>query len=163
MEISKVQTRSKNRYEKLKLKIESQTDNLVLVRDLVSDAARKFGFNDDDIYKIVLAVDEACTNIIKHAYNYDPNKDINITILMHDSKFTVVIRDKGKHFDPDSVRIPDMKEYLKQYKVGGLGMYLMKKLMDEVEYNIKPGVRNEVRLTKYLSREKVNNKILLQT
>jgi serine/threonine-protein kinase RsbW len=162
-EISKVQIRSRNKYEKLKLKIESQTHNLLLVRDVVSDAARKFGFVEEDINKIVLAVDEACTNIIKHGYNYDPDKDINITILMRDGEFTVIIRDKGRVFDPESVKIPDMKEYLRQYKVGGLGMYLMKKLMDEVEYDIQPGVRNEVKLTKYLSPGRTDNDIGLHT
>jgi serine/threonine-protein kinase RsbW len=159
----KVQNRSKHRNEKLRLKIESQTDNLILVRDLVADAARKFGFNDDDVHKIILAVDEACTNIIKHAYHNDPNKDISINIDMHDGRFTVVIRDKGKHFDPDRVSIPDMNEYLKQYRVGGLGMYLMKKLMDEVEYDIRPGIRNEVRLTKYLARKQEHRNFSLHT
>jgi serine/threonine-protein kinase RsbW len=137
---------------RLNLTIQSQTDNLMLVRDFVSDAARNFGFSDEEISKIALAVDEACTNIIKHAYNFDPTKDIMISIVTNGGKFVVMIRDKGKWFNPENIPMPNMHEYLTQFKVGGLGMYLMKKLMDEVEYNIQPGVKNEVKLVKYLHR-----------
>ncbi len=142
-----MQKSSKN---KLKLRITSHTSNLMLVRDFIADAAKNYGFNDDDINKIIMAVDEACTNIIKHAYECKPGLPIDITVDADDKKFSVIIKDKGKHFSPEQIKIPDMKEYLNQYKVGGLGIYLMKNLMDEIKYNIQPGVQNEVRLVKYL-------------
>ena len=65
-------------------------------------------------------------------------------------KFSVIIKDKGKYFEPKEICPPDMREYLKQYKVGGLGIHLMKSLMDEIKYKIQPGVQNEVKLVKYL-------------
>jgi serine/threonine-protein kinase RsbW len=132
--------------------IKSRTDRLITVREFVSEAARDFGFNDEDVSKIALAVDEACTNIIKHGYKYDPNKNITVTVQGGDRSFQVVIQDSGIRFDPDEVQSPDMKEYMRNYRRGGLGIYLMKSLMDKVEYRIAPGKNNEVRLTKFLSR-----------
>ena len=65
---------------KLTKTIESRTDNLLEVREFVLDAARTFGFSEEEASKIVLAVDEACTNVIKHAYHYAPDKKIQIVI-----------------------------------------------------------------------------------
>ncbi len=132
--------------------IESRTDRLIAVREFVSASARKFGFSDEEVSKIALAVDEACTNIIKHAYKFDPTKDITVTIRPRRRTFEVSIRDTGREFNPSDIMAPDMKEYLTHYRKGGLGIYLMKSLMDKVEYDIDPGKKNEVRLTKYLPR-----------
>jgi serine/threonine-protein kinase RsbW len=136
--------------KKLSMNVPSKTENLSAVRDFISDAARRFGFADEDVSNIALAVDEACTNIIKHAYNFDASKEINIVVRMKSPEFEILIADKGKHFRPENVAMPDMKEYLTKYKKGGLGMLLMQKLMDKVEYRIQPS-RNVVRLVKYLS------------
>lgn len=132
--------------------IESRTDRLIAVREFVSASARKFGFTDEEVSKIALAVDEACTNVIKHAYKFDPTKEISVTIRPRGRTFEVSIRDNGREFNPSDVMAPDMKEYLTHYRRGGLGIYLMKSLMDKVEYDIEPGKKNEVRLTKYLPR-----------
>jgi len=132
--------------------IESKTERLIAVRDFVSAAAQEFGFTDEEISKIALAVDEACTNVIKHAYKFDPGKKITVTVKRGKGVFEVSILDTGKQFNPAGVQTPDMKEYLSQFRRGGLGVYLMKTLMDKVEYNFEPGQPNEVRLTKYLSR-----------
>ena len=134
------------------LHIESRTERLIAVREFVSKAAREFGFNDEDIGKIALAVDEACTNIIKHAYRFDPNKEITVTVRRKNEAFEVSILDSGTGFDPARIPTPIMKEYLSHFRRGGLGIYLMKSLMDKVEYGNGPGQKNEVRLTKYLSR-----------
>jgi serine/threonine-protein kinase RsbW len=134
------------------LTIESRTERLIAVREFVSEAARTLGFSDEDVSKIALAVDEACTNVIKHAYRYDPGRDITVTVGTAENAFEVAIRDHGVQFDPTGVQKPDMKEYLTNFRRGGLGVYLMRSLMDRVEYSIKPGERNEVRLIKLLPR-----------
>lgn len=133
----------------LNLHIPSRTEKLTLAREFVAEAAKVFGFKDDDVNNIALAVDEACTNIIKHAYNYAADQQIDIVVSMRKPAFEIIIEDKGKHFNPETVVMPEMKEYLSHYKKGGLGMYLMKKLMDKVEYSIQPQ-KNVVRLIKYL-------------
>lgn len=132
------------------LKIPSQTDNLELIRNFVSGVAKKVGFNAEESNKIELAVDEACTNVIKHAYRHDATKDIDVAIKIDYQKLTVVVTDRGKSFEFHEVELPDMKQYLAELRVGGLGIYLMKTLMDEVEYQSRPGNRNEVRMVKYL-------------
>lgn len=134
------------------IKIESRTERLIAVREFVSAAAREFGFSDEEVSKIALAVDEACTNIIKHAYKFDSSKRITITIKPGNGAFEVSIVDTGNKFNPAEIQSPDMKEYLKHYRQGGLGVYLMKRLMDKVEYDIEPGKQNEVRMVKYLPR-----------
>lgn len=133
------------------LKIESRTDRLIVVREFVAGAAREFGFGEDDVSKISLAVDEACTNVIKHAYGFDSTKSLSITVNPGKDGLEILIRDNGKGFDPAKVSTPDMKEYLSHYRKGGLGVFLMKKLMDVVEYQLLPGQKNEVRLVKYLA------------
>ncbi|MBX2990013.1 MAG: ATP-binding protein [Bacteroidetes bacterium] len=138
--------------KKQTLKIDSKTEQLITVRDFVSQAAYASGFNDEEVSKIALAVDEACTNVIKHAYQYDAKKKISITVGDSNGNFEVSIVDSGKQFDPKKIKQPDMKEYLSSYRRGGLGVYLMKSLMDKVEYDIEPGKRNQVRLIKQLPR-----------
>lgn len=132
------------------LQIESRTERLIAVRDFVSAAAREFGFSDEEISKIALAVDEACTNVIKHAYKFDPGKKLTISVKGGNGAFEISIQDTGRRFDPAILQPPDMKEYLTHFRRGGLGVYLMKTLMDKVEYSFAPGKQNEVRLIKYL-------------
>ena len=134
--------------EHVHLKIESKTEKLSAVREFVSDAARKFGFAEESVGKIALAVDEACTNVIKHSYNYAPNKEIDIRIIAENGVFEIVITHQGKTFDPDAVKPPDMREYLSHYRKGGLGIHLMRSLMDTVEYRVRPDKKSEVHLFK---------------
>lgn len=135
------------------LRIHSQTEKLNLVREFIGEAAREYGFDDEAIGKIMLAVDEACTNIIKHAYGYAPDRTIDLDIQTTGDRFDVVITHGGKSFDPAAVKRPDMKEYFKKYQRGGLGIHLMRTLMDGVEYEALPDSRNIVRLYKYLPHE----------
>lgn len=131
------------------LKIPSKTDNLELIREFVSRIASKVGFNCEDVNKIELAVDEACTNVIKHAYEKDEKQSIDIAIKIDYNKFTIIITDRGKGFDITKIKTPDMKEYLAEMRVGGLGIHLIHSLMDELNFNIKPGVKNQVKMVKY--------------
>lgn len=134
------------------LKVKSSTDNLERIREFIKSVSAQSGFSDDVIDKIALAVDEACTNIIKHAYKNSPNGDIVINATLLENKLTVSITDFGLDFNPEAVPVPDIKKYYQQHKVGGLGIYLMKKLMDEVKYNPSVDNKNQVVLVKYLSR-----------
>ena len=134
----------------LNLSVTSQTKNLSLVRDFVSDAAKNAGFDEATINNIIIAVDEACTNIIKHAYKNKPDNPIDVSINFDNNKFNIIMKDKGESFDPTTITSPDMNEYFKQYKVGGLGIHLMRHLMDEVLYHSKPNEYNQLVLSKKL-------------
>ena len=132
------------------LHINSQTEKLILVRDFISGAARDAGFDEETASKIMLAVDEACTNIIKHAYEFKPSNDIDIEVTSSEKKFEIIIKHSGKSFDPHAVKSPDMKEYLRKYQRGGLGIHLIRSLMDEVNYSTLANGKSEVRLIKFL-------------
>jgi serine/threonine-protein kinase RsbW len=141
-----------NGQKKYQLKIPSQSDNLVIIRDVVSKVATKVGFNNDDVSKIELAVDEACANVIKHAYGQNSSKVIEVTIHIDKQKFMVIVADKGKGFNPKNLKFPDMKDYMTEMRVGGLGIYLIESLMDKVDFDIKPGVKNQVKMIKYFTK-----------
>jgi serine/threonine-protein kinase RsbW len=131
------------------LSIPSQTERLNDVREFVSGLARTHGFGEDDINKITIAVDEACTNIIKHGYNYSPDNNIDVEINRTGSDFEIIISDKGRQFDPNAIQTPDMKDYFQHYRRGGLGVYLMKRIMDKVEFDLHRD-KNVLRMIKTL-------------
>lgn len=132
----------------------NDTANLAEIRAFVRERAAVLGFSVEELYHIELAVDEACANVMEHAYPpgmADPG--LHLCVQVEYDRFTVVIADRGVAFDPHMIASPDMSEYMAEYKVGGLGIYLMRSLMDKVDYDIQPGIKNEVRLTKYLTTE----------
>jgi serine/threonine-protein kinase RsbW len=145
-----LQTDKKKSKEK-ELLIKSRTENLTTVRDFISSAIEEVNTPQDVAGDIVLAVDEACTNIIKHAYKFFPDGDINIKLRYSEKKITVKITDHGSPFSPETVPTPDLQKYFEEKRVGGLGMYLMKSLMDDVRYKSVPGKYNQVLLTKKLN------------
>lgn len=134
-----------------KLVVQSRTENLSRIRDFVYSAATEIGFPEEVKENIIVAVDEACTNIIKHAYKFLPDGEIIVTLKFSKNNFNIEILDYGTSFSPESVPDPDLQEYFRQKKVGGLGMFLMKKLMDEVKYTSIPGKYNRVLLSKHLN------------
>jgi serine/threonine-protein kinase RsbW len=131
------------------LTIPSQTERLNDVREFVGQLARTHGFVEDDINKITIAVDEACTNIIKHGYAYAPDQSIDVDIIRKGNDFEIIISDNGKHFDADAIQSPDMRDYFAHYRRGGLGVYLMKRIMDKVEFNLHSD-KNVLRMIKTL-------------
>lgn len=134
----------------INLKVPSDSGYLELIRIFVVQLAQKIGFEDDAIDQIELAVDEACTNVVKYAYEGRDDLRLDVTLQVDKQKLTVKICDYGIGFDPNAVERPEMKAYLAEFRTGGLGIYLMNTLMDEVSYDIEPGVKTEVRMTKYL-------------
>jgi serine/threonine-protein kinase RsbW len=122
------------------------------LRDFVAEKAGEFGFDKDTAYLISLAVDEACTNLIRYAYKFDKRKKIEINIKIESNRMTVIIKDTGKPFNPLDVPPPDMQEYFNEFKRGGLGIFIIRKIMDEVIYKAANAERpyNELLLLKNL-------------
>ncbi len=135
---------------KTEIVISSSTDNLSLVRSFIEFHGRELELSNKEIAHISLAVDEACTNIIKHAYKNSKNGKIKIKINKKNKMFFVKLTDNGSNFDPSIIPEPNVAENQKMKKGGGLGLFLMKKIMDEVKYSVK-GKRNELILIKYLT------------
>ncbi len=142
----------KAKTQKYKLKIPSITENLQMIREFVLKIAAKTGFNEETQEQIALAVDEACTNVIKHAHHHDARRLMDIQIQTDANKMKITITDKGRGFDITKLKDPDVEKFIKESRHGGLGIYLIKTLMDEVDYEFNPGVKNQVQLTKYLQK-----------
>ena len=123
-----------------KVSYPAQFQYLDEIRDFVAEIAREGGFNEKEIYSIQLATDEAASNIIEHAYAGVSNGKLELTCGIKDDQLTIILLDHGKSFDPDSVRPPDLK--------ASLGIYLMRKLMDEVRYESSAKSGNRLTLTK---------------
>jgi len=108
------------------------------IRDFVGNIARDGGFGDKDIYNIQLATDEAASNIIEHAYEGVNDGLFELSCGMQGNAIRIILVDHGEPFDPSVVPTPDLKADLSERKIGGLGIFLMRKLMDEVHYDSRP-------------------------
>ncbi|PIE34154.1 serine/threonine protein kinase [candidate division KSB3 bacterium] len=123
------------------------------IRDFVAGVAEESGINEHDIDNIELAVDEACANVIEHGYDpEETEKNLTIRMEIDTSKLTLSIIDQGKHFDLRSRQQPDITELIDMKRDGGLGISLIKRAMDEIDYRKTADGYNELVLTKYLKK-----------
>jgi anti-sigma regulatory factor (Ser/Thr protein kinase) len=118
------------------------------VCDFVTDCAKQCELNEAQVYAVQLAVDEAATNIIEHAYKGRKPEDFEITCEELPEGFQVVLRDRGKSFDPDSIPEPLLNVPLEELRSRGLGVFLIRKMMDEVDYEFDPQEGNTLRMVK---------------
>lgn len=84
--------------------------------------------------KIVLALDEALTNIIIHGFKYNPNGTINVEFLRENNKICLIIEDNGKYYDITKIKPPAPLTLMRKGKTHGFGIYIIKVVMDEVKY-----------------------------
>ena len=137
-----------NRFE---VEIESKVENLSVISDFVAESLKQFGVDQATTSRVQLAVDEACTNVIRHAYS--EWKDlITLVLELVDNDLIITIRDRGKPFDPSSIPPPNLEADLDERKIGGLGIYFMRQLMDEISYNFDAETGNELKMKKRLHR-----------
>ena len=137
---------------KEEITIPAQMPYLRQVRDFIEEIGTRFNFEQKVINSFKLVVDEACTNIIRHGYRDIKNGQIAVRAIVRRLSLTIVLIDNGKSFDPRQVQDPDLQKYVSIGKKGGLGIFMMRKLMDDIKYNVTHH-GNELRLTKV--REKV--------
>ena len=104
------------------------------IRSHVAREARASGFSDKAVYALQLAADEAASNIIEHAYAGRTDGSFVMSCDFQKDRMVITFRDQGQAFDVSKVSNPDLKADLSERKIGGLGIYLMRKLMDEVHY-----------------------------
>ena len=131
------------------LTVDSTTKHLAEVRDFVDIHTKSVGFSEKDISEIRLAVDEAFTNIIKHAYKNTPSKPVKIELGYNTTQLWISIMDEGESFKPNDYKAPDILKRIKNKQRGGMGVFLIQKLMDQVHYN-RVGKMNEIRMVKNL-------------
>ncbi len=130
--------------------VSSSLDSLGEISDFVVSAAREAGLDDQAVWEVQLAVDEAATNIILHAYGGHEEGPITVQVDVKDGEFIICLHDRGKPFDPATVPAPDLHSPIEERKTGGLGLYLMRKLMDRVDFHFDNGGYNLVTMAKRL-------------
>lgn len=126
-----------------------QFKSLAAISELVAGAAEAAGFDERAVYAVQMAVYEACTNIIEHAYGGEGRGNIEITWRIRADTLTVILRDHGHPFDPTGVPSPDLEASLKERNGRGLGLYFMRRLMDEVRFEFGPDSGNVLTMVKY--------------
>ena len=122
---------------------------MFIVRALVGKISEKIGFAADESDKLVLAVDEACTNVIRHAYGQSIHERIIVTLTLGPDYFEVMIRDFGSGADPSKFQGRD----LDQVRPGGLGIHFIKSAVDKIEYDAPPGGGMLLKMTKFIPVE----------
>lgn len=131
---------SQNTSEANEIKVTNKLENLPAIAKFISDSLHRFGMDDGKIFDMSVAVDEACTNIIQHAYS--PEEEGTIVIhckMLDDKKCSVSIKDQGKPFDQTRVGSVDTTSSLEDRKPGGLGLFFIRELVDEIYYEYKDG------------------------
>jgi serine/threonine-protein kinase RsbW len=133
-----------------KITVASKLENLAKIGTFVADTARRLKLTSDTILDIQIAVEEACTNIIQHAYNLKPDKPVSVGCRLRNQEFIVRIRDFGAAFVPDSIAKPTLGKDIAERRSDGLGMHLMRKLMTRVKYKFDEARGNELTMVKRL-------------
>ena len=124
----------------------------------MAELAGKIGFPDDEVAKIEMAVDEACSNVVKHAYardkqwcwSHDP--EIRLEIRTEDGRLVIEINDHGQRFDFAGYQPVTIQSRINDMKTGGYGIFIMRHFMDEVQYSSSDQTGNTLRLVKYLKK-----------
>jgi len=144
---------------KLMIQTPGHGSYLAYIRAIVADLGRKLGFSEDEVAKIEMAVDEACSNVVEHAYAQDKkwcwqhrDPEIRLDVRTESGRLVIEINDHGQGFDFCSYQPGDLGDKLSEMKTGGYGIHIMRRFMDEVHYNSNDETGNTLRLVKYLKK-----------
>lgn len=133
--------------KRLEFTMPSDVNYLNHVRNFIVGVSAEEKIDDDKVAQIEMSLDEALANVIEHAYSYDAYQQINISVALYEHQLEIILRDQGRSFDSENTPLPDLKKHIEERRVGGLGRYLMKTLMDEVDYQ-SDGRYNQIRMVK---------------
>lgn len=134
------------------LVVHSTLDALPQVIDFVRQACLEAGLSDKDVFACELATDEACTNIVEHAYRGHSDGVIRVACWSESGTFVVQFHDRGQAFDPAAIEDPMLTEDLLDRPLGGLGVHFMRSLMDEVRFEFDASEGNTLTMTKRIER-----------
>ena len=129
----------------VEIQITSDPRWLGLLRRVVDEFANHAGFEAKDRHALLVAVSEAVSNVMKHSYHGDSDRKLSLACQVVDGEIEICIKDDGEAFDPKAKELLPPEEV----RPGGRGVYLMKEIMDEVEY-WRDGATNCVRMKKYV-------------
>ncbi len=135
-------------FHRHELRIGADVRELERVRREVAEAISIGGFPETYTNRILIAVDEAVTNIIEHGYEEPDEGSIEIVCEVEPDTFTISIIDQGESFDPRSMTDVDIQRHVAAGKAGGLGIFLIRKIMDVVDYHHETGQHNRLTMVK---------------
>ncbi len=132
--------------EHVNLRVASHPENLARIRNLMTEVTSKTSLSQEELGSIILAVDEACSNIIKHSCKNDDTRTIDLSIHLKANALVISILDDGILFGIDELKSRDLREV----KPGGMGLHIIKQVMDTVVYSCTPEGFNKIKMIKKL-------------
>jgi serine/threonine-protein kinase RsbW len=123
-------------------------ESLESICDFVGKAAKEAGLDKKAVYAVQLAVDEACCNIIDHAYGGEGIGEFDCSVDVNSGELTVILRDHGRSFNPEIIPNPNLNAPLEKIKPRGVGLYLIRRMVDKVHYESTPEAGNVLTLVK---------------
>jgi serine/threonine-protein kinase RsbW len=149
---SQEQPKNLAREDNKHLRVSSDSKNLYTICDFVTRFAQKAGFNARDIGKTKIAVYEACLNVIEHAYRSNPDNWIDVWVDYDDERFKVIVQDYGIGFEGLSLKDYDVMSAMDHRQTGGFGLYIIRRSMNEIDYQADRVKGNRLTLTKYINK-----------
>lgn len=146
-------------YDYIEMKLPAKSDYVSVARLTASGIANRMGFDYESIEDLKVAISEASTNVVNHAYNENEKGEILLGFEVYADRIEVMVSDRGESFDVSEVKkdlgpIENVKK-TDDLREGGFGLFLINALMDKVEVNNRNGVI--VHMTKYLNEAEVNH------
>lgn len=139
----------------IEMKVPAKPEYVGVIRLTVSGIANRIGYTYDEIEDIKIAVAEACTNVVEHAYEQEGL--MTVSFHVYSNRLEVIISDSGQSFNMEQLRDKlgpiDADKPVSELKEGGLGLFLINSLMDKVEITEDNGVI--LVMTKFLDRDGV--------
>lgn len=133
---------------KYKYKVGCSLENLQGIRDFIRTSLKNHGISELEISEMVLALDEMCSNLMIHAHDCNPQELFELEIAVDKNKPVIFeIIDQGTVFDINTFSEPTMDNLIHEKRKGGLGIRLVKSIMDSIEYN-QAGNKSICRLVK---------------
>ncbi len=143
----------------IQMTVPAKPEYVGVVRLTVSGVANRLGFTYDDIEDMKIAVAEACTNVVNHAYQGEGT--MSVSFYLHADRIEIIIADRGQSFDVKGLRDRlgpvDASKPVGDLKEGGLGLFLINTLMDKVEISDESGV--VLMMTKFLQGDEVEQNV----
>lgn len=148
-------------FDYIEIRVPAKPQYVSVIRLTISGLAMRVGFTYDEIEDLKIATSEAVTNVVHHAYNANEEGEVVIGCALFEDKIEIMVADYGVSFNFEEVKSKigpyHEDENVELLREGGLGIYLMETLMDEVKVNNEGGVT--VFMTKYVSREQVKENV----
>jgi len=144
----------------LRFSFESRLDELFLVSMIIRQLCQHLRLNEVQAYQIELCTVEAVTNVIRHAYHEQPGNEVTVLVSFSDTRIDLEISDRGESMTPHFVEQLRSGSQILESDIGdlmavpegGLGLQIIRQLMDEKSYSTDGGV-NHLKLTRFLNRE----------